>query len=142
MCGFSCNDPSSHKGWVDDILAATGASVDFPLFCDPDREHSTSLGILDETNKNAAGLPMTVRSVFILNPSKIISLMITYPATVGRNFNEILRVVDSLQLTSNHSVATPANWKPGEQVIVNFPLTDAQADEKFGKVRNIYDSRF
>jgi len=133
LCGFSCNDSSSHKAWIEDIRVATGASVDFPLFCDPDRNHATDLGILDETNKNAAGLPLTLRSVFILNPSRVISLMMTYPASSGRNFSEILRVVDSLQLTAKHSVATPADWEKGNAVLVNFPLSDAQANEKFGE---------
>jgi len=98
-----------------------------------DREKSVELGILDETNKDTKGLPMTVRSVFILKPDKTIALMMTYPATCGRNFDEILRCVDSLQLTSGESVATPVNWKKGDDVIVNFPLTDADADDKFGK---------
>lgn len=133
MCGFSCNDSESHKGWVEDIKAATGGSVDFPLFCDPTRENSVKLGILDETNKDSKGLPMTVRSVFILKPDKTIALMMTYPASTGRNFDEIIRTIDSLQLTVNQKVATPANWKNGEDVIVNFPLTDKDADEFFGK---------
>jgi len=133
MCGFSCNSAESHRGWIEDIKAASGQDVDFPLFCDPDREKSVEIGVLDETNKDAKGLPMTVRSVFILKPDKTIALMLTYPATCGRNFDEILRCVDSLQLTSSASVATPVNWKKGGDVIVNFPLTDADADEKFGK---------
>lgn len=133
LCGFSCNSAESHTGWIEDIKAATGQDVTFPLFCDPDREKSVELGVLDETNKDAKGLPMTVRSVFILKPDKTIALMLTYPATCGRNFDEILRSLDSLQLTSKESVATPVNWKQGEDVIVNFPLTDADADEKFGK---------
>mmetsp|Transcript_28307 Transcript_28307/g.32433 ORF Transcript_28307/g.32433 Transcript_28307/m.32433 type:complete len:242 (+) Transcript_28307:81-806(+) len=133
MCGFSCNSAESHRGWIEDIKSATGHDVTFPLFCDPDREKSVELGVLDETNKNAEGLPMTVRSVYILKPDKTIALMMTYPATCGRNFHEILRCVDSLQLTSGQSVATPVNWTQGDDVIVNFPLTDADADEKFGK---------
>lgn len=132
LCGFSCNDASSHKAWIEDIKAATGADVTFPLFCDPNREHATELGILDETNKNAKGLPMTVRSVYILKPDKSIALMMTYPASTGRNFDEIVRVIDSLQLTANNKVATPANWANGEDVIVNFPLTDKDADDFFG----------
>jgi alkyl hydroperoxide reductase subunit AhpC len=133
MCGFSCNSAESHRGWIEDIKAATGKDVEFPLFCDPEREKSVELGVLDETNKNAKGLPMTVRSVFILKPDKTVALMLTYPATCGRNFDEILRCVDSLQLTTRESVATPVNWNKGDDVIVNFPLTDADADEKFGK---------
>lgn len=132
LCGFSCNSADSHKGWIEDIKVATGFNVTFPLFCDPDRTVSTELGILDETNKNAAGLPMTVRSVFILKPDRTIALMLTYPASCGRNFDEILRVIDSLQLTCTHSVATPVDWKKGKDVIVNFPLTDSDADEAFG----------
>lgn len=137
LCGFSCNNASSHRGWIEDIAAATGERVSFPLFCDPQRDHAVSLGVLDETNKDGYGLPMTVRSVFILKPDRSIALMMTYPASTGRNFDEILRTVDSLQLTSKHSVATPVNWKQGEKVIVNFPLSDADADVKFGK--NGYD---
>jgi 1-Cys peroxiredoxin 6 len=133
LCGFSCNDATSHKAWIEDIKSHTGGEVTFPLFCDPTREHALGLGILDETNKNAAGMPMTIRSVFILKPDKTIALMMTYPASTGRNFDEIIRVVDSLQLTSNNKVATPADWKSGDDVIVNFPLTDKDADEFFGK---------
>eukprot|EP01083_Nonionella_stella_P244543 850995_1 len=105
MCGFSCNSAESHRGWIEDIKAASGQDVSFPLFCDPEREKSVELGVLDETNKTAKGLPMTVRSVFILKPDKTIALMMTYPATCGRNFDEILRCVDSLKLTSEKSVA-------------------------------------
>lgn len=133
LCGFSCNSATSHRGWIEDIKAATGHRVSFPLFCDPDREKAVELGVLDEKNKDSKGLPMTVRSVFILKPDKTIALMLTYPATCGRNFDEILRCVDSLQLTVNESVATPVNWKKGDNVIVNFPLSDTEADEKFGK---------
>eukprot|EP00543_Licmophora_paradoxa_P001626 CAMPEP_0202445806 /NCGR_PEP_ID=MMETSP1360-20130828/4547_1 /ASSEMBLY_ACC=CAM_ASM_000848 /TAXON_ID=515479 /ORGANISM="Licmophora paradoxa, Strain CCMP2313" /LENGTH=230 /DNA_ID=CAMNT_0049062197 /DNA_START=119 /DNA_END=811 /DNA_ORIENTATION=- len=134
LCGFSCNDSTSHKAWIQDILAVTSGKVTFPLFCDPTREHSVALGILDQTNKDSKSLPMTVRSVYILQPTHhTIALMMTYPASTGRNFDEILRVVDSLQRTTEKKTATPANWKPGEDVIVNFPLTDADADETFGK---------
>lgn len=134
LCGFSCNSAESHVSWIQDIKVATGQDVTFPLFCDPDRKVATDLGILDDTNKNAAGLPMTVRSVFIIKPDRTIALMLTYPATCGRNFDEIVRVLDSLQLTSEHAVATPADWKNGQDVIVNFPLSDKDANESFGKV--------
>jgi alkyl hydroperoxide reductase subunit AhpC len=110
----------------------TGGKVEFPLFCDPKREAAAQLGILDETNKDAKGMPLTVRSVFILKPDKTIALMMTYPASTGRNFVEIIRCIDSLQLTSDKSVATPVDWVQGNDVIVNFPLTNAMADEKFG----------
>jgi alkyl hydroperoxide reductase subunit AhpC len=133
VCGFSCNDADSHRAWIKDIKAATGADVKFPLFCDPNRDHATAIGVLDETNRDKAGLPLTVRSVFVVKPDKTIALMMTYPASSGRNFDEILRAVDTCQLTAKHSVATPADWTPGDKVIVNFPLTDAQATEKFGE---------
>ncbi|KAJ8601259.1 hypothetical protein CTAYLR_003273 [Chrysophaeum taylorii] len=133
LCGFSCNDAESHRGWIVDIKAVTGYDVEFPLFCDPKRVFATKIGILDATQKDAKGLPLTVRACFILDPKKVIKALITYPASTGRNFDEILRCIDSLKLASNHSVATPADWKPGMDVIVNYPLTDAQAEEKFGK---------
>lgn len=121
---------------MEDIKHVTGGcQVEFPMFCDPTREHAVSLGIIDETNKGAQGLPLTVRSVFILKPDKTIALMMTYPASTGRNFDEIMRVVDSMQMTVATNTATPVDWKRGEDVIVNFPLTDAMADEAFGKVR-------
>jgi len=133
LCGFSCNGKESHQTWIKDIKQVTGGYVEYPLFCDPTRENAVALGIVDETNKDAKGLPMTVRSVFILKPDKTIALMMTYPASTGRNFNEILRVIDSLQLTVNAKVATPADWNKGDDVIVNFPLTDNDADDYFGK---------
>jgi 1-Cys peroxiredoxin 6 len=137
LCGFSCNDGDSHRAWIEDILHATGAEVTFPLFCDPTREESVKLGILDQSNKDDKGLPLTVRSVFILKPDRTVALIMSYPASTGRNFDEILRVVDSLQLTAEKNTATPVDWKQGDEVIVNFPLTDAMADEIFGKVRRI-----
>ena len=133
LCGFSCNNSEDHKSWIQDIKKVTGGEVTFPIYADPNREAAVELGILDESNKDAKGLPLTVRSVFVLKPDKTIALMITYPASTGRNFDEIIRVVDSLQLTSKYSVATPVNWNKGEDVIVNFPLTNADADAKFGK---------
>jgi len=179
LVGFSCNDAASHVSWIEDIKAVTGGQVDFPMFCDPDRKFAVELGILDKENADAAGLPQPVRSVYVLKPDKTVALTITYPASTGRNFDEILRVVDSLQMTSDSAVATPVNWKvrvqygtcvaptrrrpsyrryrrpprlsrnrlsgiffysfarprpqKGEDVIVNFPLTNADAEEKFGK---------
>ena len=134
ICGFSCDDASRHRAWVADIEAATGQRLDFPLFCDPDREHSIELGVFDPQLKDDAGLPQTVRSVFILNPDKTIALTMTYPSCVGRNFDEILRVLDALQRASNFGVNTPANWQPGDKTIVPHNMNDEQAEEKFGKV--------
>lgn len=132
LVGFSCDDAESHKGWMDDIEVVTGGKVDFPMFADTDRQISRDLGLLDMSNLTAKGLPMTVRSLYILKPDKTIALIMTYPSGTGRNFVEILRVCDSLQRTHNSQVATPVNWQQGQDVIVNFPLSNAQADAQFG----------
>ena len=134
LCGFSCDDAISHRAWIADIEAATGQQLDFPLFCDPDRKHAIELGVFDPQLKNSEGLPQTVRSVFILKPDKTIALTMTYPSSVGRNFDEILRVLDALQRESNFCVNTPANWQPGDRTIVPYNLNDEQAEEKYGKV--------
>lgn len=134
ICGFSCDDAAKHRAWIADIEAVTGQRIDFPLFCDPNRVHSIELGVFDPQLSDEAGLPLTVRSVFILNPKKEIALTMTYPASVGRNFDELLRVLDALQRASNFGVATPANWQPGDQTIVSYGMDDEKADEKFGKV--------
>jgi alkyl hydroperoxide reductase subunit AhpC len=89
----------------------------------------------DETNKDKQGMPLTVRSVFIIDPKHVIRLMITYPASCGRNFDEILRTLDSLQLTDKQPVATPVNWTPGKDVIVHMSLSDEKAKQVFGEVR-------
>jgi 1-Cys peroxiredoxin 6 len=133
LCGFSCDDATKHRAWIADIEAATGQRIDFPLFCDPNRVHSIELGIFDPQLSDEAGLPLTVRSVFILNPKKEIALTMTYPVSVGRNFDELLRVLDALQRASNFGVATPANWQPGDRTIVSYDMDDEKADEKFGK---------
>ena len=131
ICGFSCNDASSHRLWIKDIEAATGNAVSFPLFCDPTRDFATTIGVLDQTLKDAEGLPLTVRACFIVDPSRTIKAAILYPASTGRSMDEILRCIDSLKLTSEHSVATPVDWHKGQDVIINFPLSDHQAREKF-----------
>ena len=101
--------------------------MNFPMIADPDRTVSTLYGMI-----HPESLPsLTVRSVFVISPDKKIRLMITYPASTGRNFDEILRVIDSLQLTDKHTVATPANWKHGEDVIIVPSLSDEQAKEKW-----------
>jgi 1-Cys peroxiredoxin 6 len=134
MCGFSCNDAESHRGWIEDIKVATGCGeFDVPMFCDPNREHAVKLGVLDESNKDAMGLPLTVRAAYILKPDKSIALIMYYPASTGRNYDEILRVIDSLQLTVTAKLATPVNWTKGKDALVNFPLSDSDADDTFGK---------
>lgn len=110
----SVDDIDSHQGWIQDINETQNTSVNFPLIADPNREVAT---LYDMIHPNAS-TTATVRSVFIIDPDKKVRLTLTYPAATGRNFLEILRVIDSLQLTSYHKVATPADWKHGEDCIV------------------------
>jgi alkyl hydroperoxide reductase subunit AhpC len=108
--------------------------VNFPIIADPDRQVATLFDMLDyqdPTNVDKKGMPLTVRSVFILDTNHTIRLMITYPASTGRNFDEILRVVDSLMLTEKHKVCTPANWKPGQDVIIPPSVSNEDANVKF-----------
>jgi thioredoxin-dependent peroxiredoxin len=123
-------DPlDKHEGWVKDINETQKATVNFPLIADPDRKVAE---LYDMIHPNASATA-TVRSLFVIGPDKVIKLMITYPASTGRNFVEVLRVIDSLQLTANHSVATPADWKQGEDVIVVPAVSTEDAIKKFPK---------
>ncbi|HVX24907.1 MAG TPA: peroxiredoxin [Parafilimonas sp.] len=123
-------DPlDKHKGWVNDINETQNVNVGFPLIADEDR---TVANLYDMIHPNASAT-MTVRSLFIIGPDKTIKLIITYPASTGRNFQEVLRVLDSLQLTSNYSVSTPADWKDGEDVIIGGAITTEDAYKKFPK---------
>jgi alkyl hydroperoxide reductase subunit AhpC len=123
-------DPiESHKGWVNDINETQNCTVNYPIIADPERKVAT---LYDMIHPNALD-NMTVRSVFIIGPDKKIKLMITYPASTGRNFDEILRVVDSLQLTAKYKVATPVNWKDGEDCIITPAVTDAEVPSLFPK---------
>lgn len=118
-----------HRGWVDDINETQGCRVDFPIIADEDRTVAT---LYDMIHPNASET-FTVRSLFIIGPDRKVKLMITYPASTGRNFDEVLRVVDSLQLTARYSVATPADWKAGEDVIVVPAVTTEDAQARFPK---------
>lgn len=120
VLAVSVDSVESHHRWVGDIAETQGAAVNFPILGDPDRKVSDLYGMI-HPNANDT---LTVRSVFFIDPNKKIRALITYPASTGRNFEEILRVIDSLQLTDKHSVATPANWKQGEDVIIAPGLTD------------------
>lgn len=123
-------DPlDKHYGWVNDINETQNCNVDFPLIADEDRKVAT---LYDMIHPNASATA-TVRSLFVIGPDKTIKLTITYPASTGRNFHEILRVIDSLQLTANHSVATPANWEEGQDVIVVPAVSTEDAIKKFPK---------
>ncbi|WP_180042883.1 MULTISPECIES: peroxiredoxin [unclassified Acinetobacter] len=117
---LSVDDVESHKGWINDINETQNTTVNFPIIADQDRKVST---LYDFIHPNASET-LTVRSLVIIDPNKKVRLIITYPASTGRNFNEILRVVDSLQLTDNHKVATPANWQQGEDVVIVPSIKD------------------
>lgn len=127
VIGLSVDPVSEHRAWAGDIEETQGAALNFPLIADPDREIAGLYGMI---HPNASDT-LTVRSVYIIGPDKKLKLSLVYPASTGRNFDEILRVIDSLQLTANHSVATPADWKRGEDVIIVPSLSDDQAREKF-----------
>jgi thioredoxin-dependent peroxiredoxin len=129
IIGVSVDPLESHKGWVSDIEETQGAKLNFPLIADPDRKVAD---LYDMIHPNANDT-MTVRSVFVIGPDKKVKLIITYPASTGRNLDEILRVIDSLQLTANYSVATPVNWKDGDDVIIVPAVSDEDAKEKFPK---------
>ncbi len=129
VIGLSVDSVDDHNKWAGDIEETQGAKVNFPMIADKDRKVSD---LYDMIHPNANDT-LTVRSVFIIGPDKKVKLSLTYPASTGRNFDEILRVVDSLQLTAQHSVATPANWKDGDDCIVVPSLSDADAEKKFPK---------
>ena len=127
---LSVDDVESHKGWINDINETQNTSVNFPIIADQDRKVST---LYDFIHPNASET-LTVRSLVIIDPNKKVRLIITYPASTGRNFHEILRVVDSLQLTDKHKVATPANWQHGEDVVIVPSLKDeAEIKQRFPK---------
>jgi alkyl hydroperoxide reductase subunit AhpC len=127
VIGLSVDPLDSHEGWAKDIEETQGHALNFPLIGDPDRKIST---LYDMIHPNASD-NFTVRSVYVIGPDKKVKLMITYPASTGRNFLEILRVIDSLQLTAKYSVATPVNWKDGDDCIIVPSLSDEEAKEKF-----------
>jgi alkyl hydroperoxide reductase subunit AhpC len=129
VLGLSVDKLDNHKGWAADIEETQGAKLNFPVIADEDHKVSD---LYDMIHPNANDT-LTVRSVFIIGADKKVKLIITYPASTGRNFDEILRVIDSLQLTANHSVATPVNWKDGEDVIIVPAVSDEDAKAKFPK---------
>jgi alkyl hydroperoxide reductase subunit AhpC len=127
VIGLSVDPVDSHHGWEKDIEETQGTAVNFPVIADPDRKVSDLYGMI-HPNANDT---LTVRSVFVIGPDNKVKLTLTYPASTGRNFDELLRVIDSLQLTANHQVATPADWKYGEDVIIAPAVSDEEAKERF-----------
>jgi alkyl hydroperoxide reductase subunit AhpC len=127
VIGLSVDPADSHKRWAEDIRETQGTALNFPVIADPDHKVAELYDMIHPEISDV----FTVRSVYIISPDKKIKLMITYPASTGRNFAEILRVIDSLQLTAKHSVATPVNWKNGDDVIIVPSLSDEDAKKKF-----------
>jgi alkyl hydroperoxide reductase subunit AhpC len=125
----SVDDVASHKGWIGDIEETQKAKMNFPILADPDRKVAKLYDMIHPEANDT----LTVRSVFFIDPKKKIRAMITYPASTGRNFDEILRVLDSLQLTEYHQVATPVDWKDGDDCVIVPSLSDADAKAKFPK---------
>src|SRR5256885_3411351 len=127
VIGLSVDPADSHKRWAEDIRETQGSTLNFPVIADPDHKVAELYDMIHPEMSDV----FTVRSVFIIGPDKKVKLMITYPASTGRNFDEILRVIDSLQLTAKYSVATPVNWKDGEDVIIVPSMSDEDAKAKF-----------
>ncbi|MBS7563108.1 peroxiredoxin [Mucilaginibacter sp. Bleaf8] len=129
VAALSVDSVESHKGWISDINETQDVEVNFPIIADENREISEAYDMIHPN----ASMTATVRSLFIIAPDKTIKLIITYPASTGRNFQEILRVIDSLQLTANYSVSTPADWKEGDQVVISPAIKSEDIPAKFPK---------
>ena len=127
VLGLSVDPLKDHEKWAEDIKDTQGYALNFPLIADPERKVANLYGMI---HPNASDT-LTVRSVFVIGPDKKIKLMLTYPASTGRNFDEILRVIDSLQLTAEHQVATPVNWQAGEDVVIVPAVSDEEAKKKY-----------
>ena len=127
--GLSIDPVDAHAKWGEDIKETQGYAPNFPIIADPQKKVADLYGMIHPAHDEV----FTVRTVFVIDPKKTIRLMITYPQTTGRNFDEILRVIDSLQLTDKHKVATPVNWKQGEDVIIVPAVSDDEAKSKFPK---------
>jgi alkyl hydroperoxide reductase subunit AhpC len=132
VIGLSVDAVDSHQGWASDIKDVTGNAVNFPMIADPDHKVAELYDMLPAHAGTALADVLTVRSVYVVGPDKKVKLNFTYPAAVGRNFDELLRVIDSLQLSAKHPVATPANWKQGDDVIIANSVNDEDAKATFG----------
>ncbi|MET0818187.1 MAG: peroxiredoxin [Solirubrobacteraceae bacterium] len=136
IIGISVDPSTNHEQWVKDIEETQGATVNYPIIADTDFNVAKTYGMLpndvegDPTERTPAQ-NSTLRNVFVIGPDKKIKLILIYPMTTGRNFDEVLRVIDSLQLTAEHQVATPANWKQGENVIISGSVSNEQAKERY-----------
>ena len=142
IIGISVDPVESHAKWKEDIRTATGFNVEYPLIGDRDLKVAKLYDMLpagagDSSEGRTPADNATVRSVYVIGPDKKVKLVLTYPMTTGRNFDEILRAIDSIQLTDKHKVATPANWKQGEDVIITAAVSDQEATEKFGTFERV-----
>jgi alkyl hydroperoxide reductase subunit AhpC len=142
ILGLSVDPVGSHSKWAEDIEETQGAKVDYPMVGDPELKVAKLYNMLpadagDTSEGRTAATNATVRTVFVIGPDKKIKLMIAYPMSTGRNFDEILRVIDSMQLTAKHKVATPVNWKQGEDVIITAAVSNEEAAEKFPGYKTI-----
>lgn len=142
LIGLSANTSESHKAWIKDINEVAGSNLTFPIVADPLRKTALAYDMIDyadATNVDNKGVQFTIRSVFIIDPKKKVRLIITYPASVGRNTAEVLRVLDSLQLADklNSTITTPINWVPGDDVIVAPTLNDEKAKQLYPNFRAV-----
>ncbi|HEV3480007.1 MAG TPA: peroxiredoxin [Gaiellaceae bacterium] len=138
VIGLSVDPVTDHEGWARDIEETQGAAPNYPIIADADFKVSKLYGMLPAETSGDPGTRtpadnQTVRNVFVIAPDKTVRLVLVYPMTTGRNFDEVLRVIDSLQLTAKHKVATPANWQPGEDVIIAGAVSNEEAKEVFGE---------
>lgn len=130
IIGVSVDPLDSHKGWAQDIEDVTGNALSYPLLADPDRKIAETFDMIHPNELATA----TVRTVFVIAPDNTVKLSLTYPASTGRNWQEIIRAIDSIQLTANHSVSTPSDWVQGDRVIASPTFSDDEAEAKFGKI--------
>jgi alkyl hydroperoxide reductase subunit AhpC len=133
VLAVSVDSIEDHRGWAPDIAEVTGSELNFPIIADPDRKVSELYDMIHP----GEGDTSTVRSVFVIDPANKVRLILTYPKSTGRNFDEVLRVIDSLQLTDNYSVATPADWVKGDRVIASPAMSTEDAREKFANLEEV-----
>ncbi|KAF3778004.1 1-Cys peroxiredoxin [Nymphaea thermarum] len=132
LIGISCDDVHCHNEWIKDIEAHTpGCKVAYPIMADPNREIIKELNMIDPDERDPHGKPLPSRALHIVGPNKQVKLSLLYPATTGRNVDEVIRVLDSLLITSKHKVATPVNWKPGDKVVISPPVSSDEAKKMF-----------
>ncbi|PSC74889.1 glutathione peroxidase [Micractinium conductrix] len=139
LAALSCNDLASHQQWVRDIEGSMseGQKIDYPIIADPDRSIAKKWGMLDPDEKDTSGKAFAARCVFIIGPDATLKLSLLYPSSTGRNFDELLRVIDSLLLASKYPIATPANWHQGEEVMIAPSVSDEEAKKLFPDFRTI-----